>query len=235
MAETVRTMFANIAKRYDRTNTVLSFGQHHRWRRKTVRLAQPAKGAAVLDVATGTGDLAFQFRRAIGPKGRVVGVDFCAPMLEQAREKAQRARLKVDFQEADALQLPYANGAFDIASIAFGIRNVDDPQRCLRELARVVRPGGRVVILEFGQPQGVGKWPYRWYSRFVIPIVGGLLTGHPEAYKYLPRTAAVFPAGNPFLALMEATGRFVHLRSVPLSGGIAYAYVGVVAQPASAK
>jgi demethylmenaquinone methyltransferase / 2-methoxy-6-polyprenyl-1,4-benzoquinol methylase len=228
MAEQVRTMFARIARRYDRTNSVLSWGRHHAWRRRAVELAQPPRGGSVLDVATGTGDLALEFRRQVGPKGRVVGVDFCAPMLDVARVKAERQGLAAEFHEGDALRLNFPDGVFDVASIGFGIRNVDDPGQCLEEMARVVRPGGRVVVLEFGQPDGVIRWPYA-YSRVVIPVVGGLLTGQRDAYDYLRRTSATFPSGDEFLELMHSTGRFVDARATPLTGGIAFAYVGVVA------
>jgi demethylmenaquinone methyltransferase / 2-methoxy-6-polyprenyl-1,4-benzoquinol methylase len=229
MAEAVRSMFAGIAPRYDVTNSVLSLGLHHRWRRRLVKLAQPPKAGSVLDVATGTGDLAFEFKKAVGPKGRVIGLDFCAPMLDRAREKAKETKTKVEFQEGDALDLPFKDATFDVASIAFGVRNVDDAAKCLKELARVVRPGGRVAVLEFGQPGGVGKWPYRMYSGLVVPVVGGLLTGRWKAYRYLHETSSRFPSGPRFIGLMEQTNRFVETRALPLSGGVAYCYLGVVA------
>lgn len=229
MTDAVRSMFASIANRYDRANATLSLGQHGRWRRAAVRLAQAPKAASVLDVATGTGDLAFAFRRALGRKGRVVGVDFCQPMIERARQKAKNLGLAVEFREGDALGLEFPVASFDVTSIAFGIRNVDDSVRCLRELARVTRPGGRLVVLEFGQPRGLARWPYRFYSRLFIPVVGGLLTGHTRPYRYLVRTSAKFPAGEAFLEVMDRTGLFAQTRAVPLSGGIAYAYVAVVA------
>lgn len=222
-------MFAGIAPRYDVTNTVLSLGLHHRWRRRLVRLAQAPKGGSVLDVATGTGDLALEFRRAVGGKGRVVGVDFCEPMLERAREKALEQKLKVEFREGDALRLAFDEDSFDVASIAFGVRNVDDPVQCLREMARVVRPGGRVAVLEFGQPGGATRWPYRLYSSLVVPLVGGLLTGRRKAYKYLHTTSSQFPSGDQFVDLMKATKKFVSAQALPLSGGVAYCYLGVVA------
>jgi demethylmenaquinone methyltransferase/2-methoxy-6-polyprenyl-1,4-benzoquinol methylase len=229
MSTQVQQMFSSIAPRYDAANDALSFGVHRRWRKTAVRLSQAAPGQAVLDCATGTGDLALAFKRAVGSTGRVVGTDFCAEMLALAPEKARRAGLEVDFQVADVLALPFPDRSFDVSSISFGIRNVDDPARCLRELARVVKPGGRVVVLEFGQPDGAFGALYRFYGRQIMPRVGGLLTGHREAYEYLPRTAAAFPAGNRFLELMAGTGAFRERTAAPLMFGIAYVYSGVVA------
>src|SRR5262249_40080375 len=152
----------------------------------------------VLDCATGTGDLALELKRAVGPAGEAIGTDFCAEMLEPAPAKAARAGLEVRFAVADALSLPFGDARFDVASIAFGIRNADHPRRCLREMARVVKPGGSVIVLEFGQPRGAFGALFRAYSRGVMPLVGGLMTGNRAAYQYLPRTAAAFPAGEKF-------------------------------------
>jgi demethylmenaquinone methyltransferase/2-methoxy-6-polyprenyl-1,4-benzoquinol methylase len=222
-------MFSSIAPRYDVTNVVLSFGVDRLWRRIAVRESGARPGSRVLDCATGTGDLALALRRAVEPGGTVLGTDFCAPMLEPAREKARRAGLEdVRFEVADALALPYPDASFDVATIAFGIRNVDDPVQCLREMSRVVRPGGRVVVLEFGQPRGLWGAMYRFYARVLMPAVGGMLTGNRSAYEYLPRTAAAFPAGERFLALMDQVGGFSARRARPLSGGIAFVYVGDV-------
>src|SRR5204863_6325372 len=178
MSAEVREMFASIARRYDTANEVLSLGIHKGWRRAAVHLSGAAPGQRVLDCATGTGDLAREFKRAGGAGGEVIGTDFCAEMLESAPAKAARLGLEVKFEVADALALPYRDASFDVVSIAFGIRNVDDPLRCLREMARVVRPGGRVVVLEFGQPRGPFGALFRAYSRTVMPAIGGLLTGH---------------------------------------------------------
>jgi demethylmenaquinone methyltransferase/2-methoxy-6-polyprenyl-1,4-benzoquinol methylase len=230
MSATVRTMFASIARSYDRANQVLSFGLHHRWRRRAVRESGAVSGGRILDCATGTGDLALEFRRAVGTEGDVIGTDFCEEMLAMAPEKAARAGLPVRFQVADVLALPYESGSFDIASIAFGIRNVDNPDRGLQEMARVVRPGGRVVVLEFGQPGGALFGPlYRVYSRHVLPRVGGWLSGDRQAYEYLDRTSSRFPAGPAFAVLMEGTGAFEEVRAISLTGGVAYVYVGTVA------
>ena len=229
MSEQVREMFASIARRYDAANEVLSLGVHRSWRRAAVQLSGARRGQRVLDCATGTGDLAFAFKRAVGPEGEVVATDFCEEMLASARPKAKRAGLEVRFEVADALELPFPDRSFDIAAIAFGIRNVDDPVRCLREMARVVRTGGRVVVLEFGQPHGPFGALFRVYSRRVMPAVGGLLTGNREAYEYLPRSAAAFPAGERFIALMDEAGSFSEQAATPLLAGTAYVYVGVVA------
>lgn len=228
MSEQVRTMFADIAPNYDRTNTVLSLGIHHLWRKATVKTSGAQPGMAVLDCATGTGDLAIEFKKAVGPTGKVTGTDFCAEMLDFAPDKARAAGTDVHFETADVMNLPYADNSFDIASIAFGIRNVDDPVRGLSEMARVVRPGGRVVVLEFGQPRGLFAAPYAFYSRFIIPMLGKLLTGSRAAYEYLPRTAARFPSGKEFLALMEKTGSFSHTACKPLTFGVTCLYTGVV-------
>ncbi len=229
MSEQVHQMFSQIAPRYDATNDVLSMGVHRLWRKVAVRLSGAKPGDAVLDCATGTGDLALAFKRAVGRTGSVLGTDFNADMLSFAPRKAQSAGLEVRFEVADAMKLPYEADRFDVASIAFGIRNVDDPTVCLGELARVVKPGGRVVVLEFGQPGGLFGLVFRQYSRFVMPLIGQLLTGSRAAYEYLPRTAAAFPSGERFVQLMQATGRYATVQAHPLLNGLASVYVGVVA------
>ncbi len=228
MSEQVQAMFARIAPRYDDANDILSFGLHRAWRRRVVQLAQARAGQRVLDCATGTGDLALAFKKIVGASGQVIGTDFCAPMLASAPAKARRAHLDVTFEVADVLALPYDDNSFDIASIAFGIRNVDSPAQCLREMARVVRSGGRVAVLEFGQPSGLFRVPYTFYSRYVMPALGGLLTGDRSAYEYLPRTAAAFPCQGRFLALMDSVGVFASARFIPFLFGIAYLYLGEV-------
>jgi len=219
-------MFASIARRYDRANTILSAGIHHRWRRRAVRRSGVQSGDAVLDCATGTGDLAIAFRRAVGETGRVVGTDFSPEMLELARTKAP----DIAFGPADVTSLPYADAMFDIASIAFGIRNVAEPRRAIAEMARVVRPGGRVVVLEFGQPRSrLFGALYDLYRKRILPILGGAVTGQRAAYEYLESSAARFPSGPDFVALMRESASFADILFEPLSLGIAWLYVGVTA------
>lgn len=228
MSEEVRSMFASIADRYDTANSVLSLGIHHIWRKITVKESGAKPGNSVLDCATGTGDLAIEFKKAVGLDGNVLGTDFCAEMMETAPEKAKSKNLEIDFEVADAMNLQYEDNRFDIVSIAFGIRNVDDPVVSLKEMARVVKPGGKVVVLEFGQPNGFMKLPFQFYSKTVMPFVGGLISGNREAYVYLPETSAAFPSGDKFLSLMDESGAFSSKKARKLTGGIAYVYVGVV-------
>ena len=226
MSEQVHQMFSQIAPRYDLANDVMSMGTHRLWRKRAVKAAGAKAGDSVLDCATGTGDLAIDFKRVVGATGSVLGTDFNADMLKTAPQKASAQGLEIQFEVADAMSLPYADNRFDIASISFGIRNVDDPTRCLRELARVVKPGGRVMVLEFGQPTGVFGAFFRLYARFVMPLIGQALTGNRAAYEYLPRTASQFPSNERFLGLMEDAKAFTSKQAIPLMWGLAYIYVG---------
>ena len=207
----IRDMFRSISGRYDRANSVLSVGIHHLWRRKAVERAGVRPGDRVLDCATGTGDLAIAFKQA---GADVIGTDFVPEMLEVARRKTAAIR----FETADVTNLSYPDASFDIASISFGIRNVGDPAKGISEMSRVVRSGGRVMVLEFGQPSN---------RAFVLPRIGGAVTGRREAYEYLERSASKFPCGDDFVALMLSSGQFARVDYVPLSFGIAYLYRGV--------
>ncbi len=229
MSEKVRSMFGSIAESYDRINRILSLGIDQMWRKRAVKESAAKSGEWVLDCATGTGDLAMLFKKVVGPSGRVLGTDFSPEMISYAPGKAQKANLEIEYEVADTLALPYESNQYDIASIAFGIRNVDDPVLGLQEMARVCKPGGRVMVLEFGQPKGLFGALYRFYSYTVMPTIGGWLSGNREAYVYLPETSAAFPAGDDFLALMSQSKAFSSTRAVKLSGGIAYVYVGTVA------
>lgn len=220
----IRSMFAAISSRYDRANTVLSGGIHHLWRKKAVRRAGVSAGSSVLDCATGTGDLAIAFKKAVGPSGRVIGTDFVPEMLEIAKRKAST----IEFEVADVTRLPFDDASFDVASISFGIRNVNDPKKGLSEMARVLRPGGRLIVLEFGQPQNrLFGAIYDFYRRHILPRIGGMVTGEQGAYEYLESSAGRFPCGDAFVAMMRSAGDFTSVDSIPLSFGIAYLYRGI--------
>jgi demethylmenaquinone methyltransferase/2-methoxy-6-polyprenyl-1,4-benzoquinol methylase len=226
----VRRMFGEIARRYDLLNHLLSLGIDRRWRRRTVRLVPPSEDGPVLDVCTGTADLALAYWRAGRGAVRVVGADFCRPMLVLGEEKSRRVRAdgQVTLVEADAQQLPFGDDRFEVVSVAFGLRNVSDTDRGLREMVRVCRPGGRVAVLEFSLPQ---VWAlrklYGWYFRFVLPIVGQALARNRQAaYNYLPESVGEFPQREALVAQMERAG-LTQVRFHPFTFGIAILYVGV--------
>ena len=222
-------MFDNIARRYDLLNRVMSFGVDKRWRKKTVRaMALPAGDGAcrVLDVATGTGDLAIDVARR-HPGAQIIGVDPSRKMIEVGRGKLTARGLdgRVRLDEGDAQALPYDDASFDAVCIAFGIRNVPDRGRGLAEMARVCRPGGRVAILELGEPKkGLIAPLARFHIRHVVPRLGAWLSGAKE-YRYLQTSIAAFPAPEDFAALMRASGLDV-LEVVPLTFGVCNLYVG---------
>jgi demethylmenaquinone methyltransferase/2-methoxy-6-polyprenyl-1,4-benzoquinol methylase len=227
--EKIRLMFSKVAKGYDQANNVLSVGIHHLWRKKLVQLSGAKLGDKVLDCATGTGDLAIEFKKVVGTAGSVKGTDFCKEMLELAPRKARQNLLDIDFEIADVTALSYPNDSFNLSSISFGIRNVSDPVLAINELARVTQNGGRVCILEFGQiPIPLVNSIYNFYSTKVLPKIGGWITGETEAYEYLQESSSHFPCGNEFVKMMEKTQNFSKVSVYSLSLGIAYIYIGMV-------
>jgi demethylmenaquinone methyltransferase/2-methoxy-6-polyprenyl-1,4-benzoquinol methylase len=216
----VRAMFDGIAGSYDLLNSVMTAGLHHRWRELGVLLAQVGLGDSALDVCCGTGDFAFALRRVVGSQGRVVGLDFAEEMLSVAREKSGRNQLWVDFVQGDVLALPFADGEFDACTVGFGIRNVPDIAAAFAEMARVVRPGGRVVCLEITQPQIIGfKQFYKVWFDYMIPWIGRLAAGDSFAYSYLPASVRRFPDPPALRDLMAEVG-LVNPRFEILAGGI---------------
>jgi demethylmenaquinone methyltransferase / 2-methoxy-6-polyprenyl-1,4-benzoquinol methylase len=231
----VRAMFDRIAGLYDRMNTVMTAGLHHEWRRRAAELAALAAGDRALDVATGTGDLALELARRVIPGGSVVGADFSERMLELARAKTTGRslgpdRVEVRFEPANALALPYADGAFDAATVGFGARNFSDLELGIREMVRVVRPGGRVVVLELTTPrrQPLSTFFELWFDRLVPAL--GQLVGDAQAYSYLPNSVRRFPGPNELAAVMWRCG-LSKIRYVLTAGGIIALHVGEVRTP----
>ena len=226
--EIIRSMFSKVAANYDKGNNVLSMGIHHLWRKKLVRYSGAKLGQSVLDCATGTGDLAIEFKKTV-QTGKVIGTDFCPEMLIPAPAKAKERGLDIQFEQADVTALQYADKTFDITSISFGIRNVSDPVKALKEMARVTKSGGAVMVLEFGQVRVPLFGPlYNFYSENILPKIGGLVTGQKEAYEYLQKSSAAFPCREEFLSLMDESSAFQHREFIALTGGIAYIYKGIV-------
>jgi demethylmenaquinone methyltransferase/2-methoxy-6-polyprenyl-1,4-benzoquinol methylase len=224
----VRRMFGEIAGRYDFLNHLLSLGADVYWRWRTVRKVPPTGDAPVLDLCTGTGDLALAYSRATAGRTPVVGADFCHPMLVIGRGKARQMQAEqVTFVEADAQHLPFPDNAFQIVSVAFGLRNVTDTDQGLREMLRVCRPGGRVAVLEFSMP----AWQpfravYQWYFKHVLPRIGQAVARNAEsAYNYLPESVGEFPSGESLAERMRAAGAS-GVRYYPLTLGVATLYVG---------
>lgn len=227
--EKIRSMFSKVAAKYDKANSVLSVGIHHLWRKKVIALSNAQPGMKILDCATGTGDLAIAFKKAVGTSGSVIGTDFCVEMMETAPAKAQADNLEIKFEFADVTKLQYADKSFDITSISFGIRNVYDPVVALQEMARVTKPGGKVMVLEFGKMDMPIVSPvYNYYAENILPKLGGIVSGQKEAYEYLQKSSAAFPSKENFLDLMKKTGQFSEMNYTPVSFGIAYIYIGTV-------
>lgn len=223
MSDQIRSMFSRISRRYDLANTLLSFGAHHRWRMKSVRLAAPKKDARVLDLACGTGDFAIEFAKAIGDQGHVVAGDFSEEMLRLAEKKA--SKYNISFVVADAMNLQFDDESFDVCSIAFGIRNVDDPVVALYEMKRVLKGKGKIVVLEFGQTSGFFGKLFRLYSNHVIPLIGSFVTRDRNAYKYLQESSMKFPCGDAFALMLNNAG-FKNVIQKKLLFGVVYIYVG---------
>lgn len=227
-ASDVRGMFDRIAGVYDVMNSAMTAGLHHQWRRRAVERAEVSPGSDALDVCCGTGDLALELRRRIGPDGRVVGCDFSEPMLELARRKSGDEGLPVEFGWADALELPYGDASFDAVTIGFGARNLADLERGLAEMARVLRPGGRLVILEITRPsrEPLAAFYSLWFDR-IVPVIG-TFAGDADAYSYLPNSVRSFPEPRELARMIDAAG-FERIRWLLLAGGIIAIHSGVKA------
>lgn len=218
--EFVKRAFASIAPRYVATNHVLSMGVDMLWRQRVVQLVGEWNPARLLDLATGTGDLALVLQRAL-PGTRITGSDFCQPMLDIAAGRGLG-----DLVCADALDLPFADGQFDVVTVAFGLRNMASWAGALAEMKRVLAPGGHVLVLDFSLPDAPAlRWGYRLYLHHILPRIAGVMTGHKEAYDYLAGSIEQFPSGEDMLGLMRGAG-FEDCRCERLNGGIASIYQG---------
>jgi len=226
----VQQMFGAIAPAYDRMNHLLSLSVDRYWRWRTTRIVRPEDRGPILDVCTGTGDLALAFARRTRGEVPIVATDFCAAMLELGRAKSQRSGTgrKVTFLEADTQALPFAASTFQIVSVAFGLRNVANTDQALREMARVCCPQGRVAVLEFSLPRYQPmRAMYGWYFRRILPRIGQWLARNDhQAYRYLPESVDEFPERAELVQRMESAG-LRHVRYYSLTGGIATLYVGV--------
>jgi demethylmenaquinone methyltransferase/2-methoxy-6-polyprenyl-1,4-benzoquinol methylase len=226
----VQRMFGEIAPKYDMMNHLLSMNVDRYWRWRTTRIVDARNQLPILDVCAGTGDLAFAYHRRTKGRIPIVASDFCPEMLEIAESKMRKARIDdgLSFVKADAQQLPFADDEFQIVAVAFGLRNVADTDRGIREMTRVCCPGGQVAILEFSTPT---RQPiraiYGWYFRYVLPRIGRIFTrSTDDAYEYLPSSVQEFPAGEALAERMRAAG-LADVEQYPLTFGIATLYVGV--------
>jgi len=214
----VRRLFGAIARRYDLANHLLSCGLDFWWRRRAAKVVRDWKPARVLDLATGSGDLALAVAKAC-PDAEVLGADFCLPMLLAARHKGVKNLI-----QADGMWLPLSDSAFDAVTIAFGLRNMESWERGLAEIARVLRPGGHVLVLDFSIPRSLLSAPYRFYLHRVVPAFARLLTGDRQAYEYLGASIEKFPTGIAMTGMIEAAG-FADAKCEPLTGGIVSLYI----------
>ncbi|MEI7686781.1 MAG: bifunctional demethylmenaquinone methyltransferase/2-methoxy-6-polyprenyl-1,4-benzoquinol methylase UbiE [Planctomycetota bacterium] len=227
--ERIRGMFGEIAPRYDLLNHLLSLNVDHYWRWRTTRLVPPRNGSPILDLCTGTGDLALAYDKAAKGKVPIIGADFCHQMLELAILKTSRKKAsdRIQFLEADAQKLPFPDNHFQIATVAFGLRNVTDTDRGIAEMVRVTEPGGQVAILEFSKPRGwLFKRLFAFYFRFILPTIGQLVSGsRSSAYKYLPESVREFDDGDALAARLKNHG-LTDVRWHSLTFGVASLYVG---------
>jgi demethylmenaquinone methyltransferase/2-methoxy-6-polyprenyl-1,4-benzoquinol methylase len=219
----IRRMFGSIAPTYDLLNHLLSLNVDRYWRWRTTRLVPPRDDGPILDLCTGTGDLALAYERAAGGRVPIIGADFCGEMLDLAHRKAQR----IPLVQADAQRLPFANDLFQIVCVAFGLRNVTDTGRGLSEMVRVTRSGGKVVILEFSKPRGsfFGRM-YQWYFRYLLPLIGQTVSrSKDQAYRYLPESVQEFPDGEALVERLRDQG-LIEVAWHPFTFGIASLYQG---------
>lgn len=225
----VNTMFARIARRYDAANRLLSGGVDQWWRKRLVKIVRSEAPRDVLDLATGSGDVAFALARALPPHTRITGMDFCQPMLDEAvaKQKAQPARgANITFRQGDGLALPCAAAEFDAVTVSFGLRNMADRHRALSEMRRALRPGGRIHVLEFSQPYRWFRPLYYFYTKRILPAIAGKVTGDRAAYDYLNASIEAYPGHLAMSEELRAAG-FTQVRVIRMTFGIVALHIGV--------
>ena len=225
-ATRVRGVFDSVARRYDLMNDLLSFGLHRAWKAYTVAVANVKAGDKVLDIAGGTGDLARAFAAKVGPQGVVVLTDINEAMLGVGRDRLLDQGLALPTLSCDAERLPFADGGFDLVSVAFGLRNMTHKERALAEMARVLRPGGKLLVLEFSRIAEPLRKPYDWYSFKVMPLIGKLVASDPDSYRYLAESIRMHPDQAALKAMMKGAG-FGHVDVHNLAAGAVALHVGI--------
>jgi demethylmenaquinone methyltransferase / 2-methoxy-6-polyprenyl-1,4-benzoquinol methylase len=225
----VHRVFSHIARRYDFMNSVLSFQQHKLWRYLTMKKLNIKAGSKVLDVAAGTGAWTFSLAKTVGSSGKVIGLDFCQEMLDVAIERRPKlgySETDLPLLHGDAMALPFADNSFDFTTIGFALRNVPDVIQCLKEMTRVVRPGGKVVSLELSKPESKAfRALYFFYFYKILPILGAIVVGKKEPYSWLPESLTDFPNRKRLAVMFEEAG-LIHVESYAFTGGIAALHIG---------
>ncbi len=225
-AARVRGVFDSVAKRYDIMNDVMSMGLHRAWKAYTVAVANLRPGDKVLDIAAGTGDLARAFARKVGPTGLVLHTDINEAMLRTGRDRLVDEGLVLPTLVCDAEHLPCPSGTFDLVSVAFGLRNMTHKDKALAEMCRVLRPGGRLLVLEFSQVAAPLRKPYDWYSLNVLPLMGKLIANDADSYRYLAESIRMHPPQAELKAMMHTAG-FGHVDVHNLTAGVVALHVGI--------
>lgn len=225
--KTVKEMFNHIAKTYDKTNRVLSFGMDLRWRKQLAKHFPSTKEIHLLDLATGTADQLIALFESKAPIRSAIGIDLAAEMIQIGEQKIRNKPYKnqIELQIGDAMHLPFEEASFEVCTFSFGIRNIPDPLHGLNQIYRILKPQGRCLILEFSLPKFPYKWPYLLYLRYILPWLGGKLSRAPKAYRYLNQTIETFPSGSAFIGLMKRAG-FSHVNAHPMALGAVTLYVG---------
>ena len=225
-AQRVNSVFSSVASKYDLMNDLMSMGLHRAWKAYTVAVANVREGDSVLDIAGGTGDLARAFAKRVGPRGTVVHTDINEAMLRQGRDRLVNEGVLLPTVICDAEQLPHASGRFDLVSVAFGLRNMTRKGAALAEMNRVLRPGGRLLVLEFSKIAAPLEKAYDWYSFNVLPRIGKLVAGDADSYRYLAESIRMHPDQDTLKAMMKTAG-FAHVDVHNLSAGVVALHVGI--------